>query len=125
MVDGRVSGVQAGRRHDVGGVLLDRPFRIRRLGHFGYNVDDIAACLAFYCEWLGLRISDPQDLAANLPSIERIEEALSKPAATRKVVEDLALTTKTLGAVLSGSTGTKIAPTLAARSSGSAKKGRS
>jgi len=25
----------------VGGVLLDRPFRIRRLGHFGLNVDRI------------------------------------------------------------------------------------
>lgn len=73
MVDGRVSGVQAGRRHDVGGVLLDRPFRIRRLGHFGYNVDDVAACLEFYCEGLGLRISDPQDLAANHPKREALK----------------------------------------------------
>jgi len=55
------------RRYDVGGVLLDRPFRIRRLGHYGFNVDDVAACLEFYCEWLGFRISDPQDLAASHP----------------------------------------------------------
>ena len=24
------------RKFDVGGVMLDRPFRISRLGHFGY-----------------------------------------------------------------------------------------
>ncbi len=64
---------EPGRRHDVGGVLLDRPFRIRRLGHFGYNVDDVAACLDFYCEGLGLRISDPQDLAANHPRREQLK----------------------------------------------------
>ena len=26
-----------GTRYDVGGVLLPRPFKIRRLGHFGFN----------------------------------------------------------------------------------------
>ena len=25
------------QEHNVGGVLLDRPFKVRRLGHFGYN----------------------------------------------------------------------------------------
>ena len=29
----------ATRKFDVGGVLLDRPFRISRLGHFGYFSD--------------------------------------------------------------------------------------
>ena len=28
-----------GHRYNVGGILLDRPFKIRRLGHFGFNVD--------------------------------------------------------------------------------------
>jgi catechol 2,3-dioxygenase-like lactoylglutathione lyase family enzyme len=55
------------KKYDVGGVLLDRPFKVRRLGHFGYNVEDVAACLDFYCELLGFRISDPQDLAAHHP----------------------------------------------------------
>ena len=27
-----------GQRYNVGGILLDRPFKIRRLGHFGFNV---------------------------------------------------------------------------------------
>ena len=26
------------QRYDVGGVMLPRPFKIRRLGHFGFNV---------------------------------------------------------------------------------------
>lgn len=26
-----------GQRYNVGGVMLDRPFKIRRLGHFGFN----------------------------------------------------------------------------------------
>ena len=73
MADVGISGMHAGRRYDVGGVLLDRPFRIRRLGHFGYNVDDVAACLEFYCEWLGLRVSDPQDLAANHPKRDALK----------------------------------------------------
>ena len=25
-------------RYDVGGVYLPRPFKVRRLGHFGFNV---------------------------------------------------------------------------------------
>ncbi|MBC7781794.1 MAG: VOC family protein [Proteobacteria bacterium] len=60
-------------RYDVGGVWLERPFRIRRLGHFGYNVDDIAACLGFYCDGLGLRISDPQDLAQGHPRRDELK----------------------------------------------------
>src|SRR5262249_32001313 len=60
-------------KFDVGGVLLDRPFKIRRLGHFGFNVEDIAASLNFYCELLGFRISDPADLAERHPQREKIK----------------------------------------------------
>jgi len=55
------------RKYDVGGVLMDRPFKIRRLGHFGYNVENVGGCLDFYCELLGFRISDPQDFAVHHP----------------------------------------------------------
>lgn len=51
--------------YDVGGVLLRRPFRIRRLGHFGLNVEDVPATIHFFCDLLGFRISDPMDLAEN------------------------------------------------------------
>ena len=40
-------------KFDVGGVLLDRPFKVRRLGHFGFNVDDIEAHRHFYGDLLG------------------------------------------------------------------------
>src|SRR5258708_3255348 len=51
----------------VGGVRLKRPFRIRRLGHFGVNVVEPDKSLDFYCRLLGFRISDPHDMGARLP----------------------------------------------------------
>ena len=51
----------AAAKFNVGGVWLDRPFKIRRLGHFGFNVKDIEACSQFYTELLGFSISDPLD----------------------------------------------------------------
>lgn len=53
-------------RYQVGGVLHDRPFRIQRLGHFGFNVDDVEACCSFYGSLLGLRITDVLDLAPRI-----------------------------------------------------------
>jgi len=60
-----------GSHFSVGGVLLDRPFRIRRLGHFGLDVDDIDAGVKFYTEMFGLKISDPLDFGARLPAEEQ------------------------------------------------------
>jgi catechol 2,3-dioxygenase-like lactoylglutathione lyase family enzyme len=45
-------------KFNVGGVLLDRPFKVRRLGHFGFNVLDLDANRHFYSDLLGFRISD-------------------------------------------------------------------
>jgi catechol 2,3-dioxygenase-like lactoylglutathione lyase family enzyme len=56
---------------DVGGVRLARPFRIRRLGHFGVNLTDPDAALDFYCRLLGFRVSDPIDFGARLPAAEQ------------------------------------------------------
>jgi catechol 2,3-dioxygenase-like lactoylglutathione lyase family enzyme len=60
--------------YDVGGVRLERPFKIRRLGHFGLNATRMEDCVRFYTEELGLRVSDvknmgeraerPEDIAA-------------------------------------------------------------
>ena len=47
---------------DVGGVRLERPFKIRRLGHFGVNVQDMDKALHFYRYLLGFSISDPINL---------------------------------------------------------------
>jgi catechol 2,3-dioxygenase-like lactoylglutathione lyase family enzyme len=58
--------------HDVGGVLLPRPFKVRRLGHFGYNCIDIDRMLEFYVDGLGLIISDQSGkMPARLPAEEQ------------------------------------------------------
>ncbi|UWQ35443.1 VOC family protein (plasmid) [Leisingera sp. M527] len=55
---------------NVGGVQLDRPFKIRRLGHFGFNVEDLETAREFYCDLLGMKISDPIDFAPNYPDVD-------------------------------------------------------
>src|SRR5258707_4259515 len=60
-------------KFDVGGVLLAQPFKIRRLGHFGLNVPDPAPCLEFYWEGLGVRISDPLDVAEHHPKRDELK----------------------------------------------------
>ena len=54
-----MSGAQS--KFDVGGVLLNQPFKIRRLGHFGFNLSDMEAGVHFYVDLLGFRISDTMD----------------------------------------------------------------
>jgi catechol 2,3-dioxygenase-like lactoylglutathione lyase family enzyme len=48
-------------KYDVGGILLDRPFKIRRLGHFGFNVVNMNEAVRFYTDLLGFKISDVAD----------------------------------------------------------------
>lgn len=49
------------RKFDVGGVLLDQPFKIRRLGHFGFNLTRMDEGVRFYTDLLGFRVSDVID----------------------------------------------------------------
>ena len=42
------------KQHSVGGILYDRPFKIRRLNHFGISVEDTGASLAYYTELMAL-----------------------------------------------------------------------
>ena len=62
------------RTYDVGGVKLDRPFKIRRLGHFGFNVTNMEASKHFYNTLLGFNISDTLDFAGRSPALEGIKE---------------------------------------------------
>ena len=50
-----------GTRYDVGGVLLPRPFKIRRLGHFGFNAVRMDEGRDFYTSLLGFKPSDVLD----------------------------------------------------------------
>jgi catechol 2,3-dioxygenase-like lactoylglutathione lyase family enzyme len=67
-------------RFDVGGVLLDRPFQIRRLGHFGVNVDRMEEGIHFYSDLLGFAISDEINFGARLTDEQRA--AFGSDAAT-------------------------------------------
>jgi len=57
-------------KFNVGGVWLDRPFKIRRLGHFGFNVRDVKACARFYTDLMGFSISDPIDFGRRIEDEE-------------------------------------------------------
>jgi catechol 2,3-dioxygenase-like lactoylglutathione lyase family enzyme len=48
-------------RYAVGGVQLPRPFRTRRLGHVGINVESPERSAEFYARLFGFRISDTLD----------------------------------------------------------------
>ncbi|MEC4679116.1 MAG: VOC family protein, partial [Nitrospirota bacterium] len=50
-------------KFNVGGVLLDRPFKIHRLGHFGFNITRMEEAVPFYTDLLGFRISDTNNTA--------------------------------------------------------------
>ena len=52
-----------GKRYNVGGVMLERPFKIRRLGHFGFNLEKIEEGRAFYGDLLGFKVSDLADFS--------------------------------------------------------------
>jgi catechol 2,3-dioxygenase-like lactoylglutathione lyase family enzyme len=46
-------------KYNVGGVALDRPFKIRRLGHFGFNASDFEGSRHFYFDLLGFFVTEP------------------------------------------------------------------
>jgi catechol 2,3-dioxygenase-like lactoylglutathione lyase family enzyme len=56
-------------KYDVGGVMLDRPFKIRRLGHFGFNTDKIEEAAHFYIDLLGFLISDEAGFLRRNPEL--------------------------------------------------------
>jgi catechol 2,3-dioxygenase-like lactoylglutathione lyase family enzyme len=60
-------------KFDVGGLLLDRPFKIQRLGHFGFDMYDTDAGVAFYSDLLGLRITDTLDFRDIAPNPKALE----------------------------------------------------
>jgi catechol 2,3-dioxygenase-like lactoylglutathione lyase family enzyme len=61
-------GSKIGEKFNVGGVMLDRPFKIRRLGHFGYNCYKMEEAMHFYRDLLGFRVTDSLDFARVVPA---------------------------------------------------------
>jgi catechol 2,3-dioxygenase-like lactoylglutathione lyase family enzyme len=56
--------------YDVGGVRLPQPFKIRRLGHTGFDVSFFDDTLDFYTRILGFRVTDDFDLRS-LPNFPK------------------------------------------------------
>ncbi|MEK7879903.1 MAG: VOC family protein [candidate division NC10 bacterium] len=91
-------------RYNVGGVLLERPFKIRRLGHFGFNCSDLEEGVEFYTKLLGFRLTDQLDLS-KLP-VPELQNALAKVKDPRLIFTTygtdhhaLALAHRSVGAV--------------------------
>jgi catechol 2,3-dioxygenase-like lactoylglutathione lyase family enzyme len=64
--------------YDVGGVRYPQPFKIRRLGHFGFNVADMEKGLDFYSRLLGFRVTDTRDFS-KVPGREEMAKRLEDP----------------------------------------------
>src|SRR5215813_457947 len=57
--DGETPGMNStSRMYDVGGVLLPRPFKARRLGHFALWHTDLDMARRLYVDVLGFRHTD-------------------------------------------------------------------
>lgn len=70
-MDHHISGTQT--QFDVGGVLLERPFKILRLGHFGFNMPSADEGLEFYSGLLGMRLVDVLDFPTVAPDPSKLE----------------------------------------------------
>jgi catechol 2,3-dioxygenase-like lactoylglutathione lyase family enzyme len=57
---------------NVGGVLLNQPFKIRRLGHFGFNLSNMEDGVRFYIDLLGFRISDVMDYSRRAKDLAQV-----------------------------------------------------
>jgi len=75
--------MSSGEKFNVGGVLLDQPFKIRRLGHFGFNLTNMEAGIRFYRDLLGFRVSDVIDHAARAKGAELVGLVDTKSYFTR------------------------------------------
>src|SRR5882757_4715308 len=67
--------------YNVGGVLLPRPFKIRRFGHFGLNMERLDEAVTFYTDGLGFRVTDEVNVLDKVPDEARpfVQEILTDP----------------------------------------------
>jgi len=68
----------AAQQYNVGGILLPRPFKVRRLGHFGFNVVNVAEGMTFYNGLLGFKVSDEIDFSTR-PGMPEAVQAIKDP----------------------------------------------
>lgn len=66
--------VTNGEKFNVGGVLLDQPFKIRRFSHFGLGFFDMENNLPIYRDLLGFQIADVRDPFADSEKPEEFSD---------------------------------------------------
>jgi hypothetical protein len=68
--------------YEVGGVRMARPFKIRRFGHVGFNLDRLDEGVTFYTDELGFRVTDEVSLFELLdgPALEQARRIVTVPA---------------------------------------------
>src|SRR5258708_21016563 len=73
--------MDAGQSYQVGAVRLGGPFKIRRFGPFGFNVEHLDAAATFYTDELGFRITDDMNLFDMLegPALEYARTIVTNP----------------------------------------------
>ncbi|MDI1284956.1 MAG: VOC family protein [Reyranella sp.] len=64
--------------YDIGGIRYPQPFKIRRLGHFGFNVADLQGGIDFYSKLLGFRVTDTRDFS-KVPGREEMAKRMQDP----------------------------------------------
>jgi catechol 2,3-dioxygenase-like lactoylglutathione lyase family enzyme len=69
---------QGDGQYNVGGVLLPRPFKIRRLGHFGFNLSRLEEGVRFYTQLMGFRLTDELDIS-KIPELQQMLAGLQDP----------------------------------------------
>jgi catechol 2,3-dioxygenase-like lactoylglutathione lyase family enzyme len=62
------------KTYNVGGVQMYRPFKIRRLGHFGFNVVNMDSSVDFYRNLLGFKMSDMNNFASSPERAKKFED---------------------------------------------------
>jgi catechol 2,3-dioxygenase-like lactoylglutathione lyase family enzyme len=62
----------------VGGIAYPRPFKIRRLGHFGFNLNDVGKGVDFYGRLLGFRVTDDLDVS-KIPDFSALASKVTDP----------------------------------------------
>lgn len=67
--------MQTNGKYSVGGVLYPQPFKIRRLGHFGFNVNDLDQGIDFYSRLLGFWMTDELHLSQLDPKFAELENS--------------------------------------------------
>lgn len=68
----------ARKMYNLGGAMMPRPFKLLRLGHFGFNVEKMDECFTFYHDLLGFKRSDGLDFSGRPGVDDALEDVKNR-----------------------------------------------